>query len=87
MNIGTLKAEPALGRRDLLAASVAAALNVWDNGVAAADVVVAEIDPDLADTRAFCEKYDVCLDQSANCVILAARREGRAWNTRHTSFA
>jgi prolyl-tRNA editing enzyme YbaK/EbsC (Cys-tRNA(Pro) deacylase) len=40
---------------------------------------VAEIDPALADTAAFCERYGVRLDQSANCVVLAARREGRAW--------
>ena len=40
----------------------------------AADVLVAEIDPDLADTAAFCERYDVGLDVSANCVVIAARR-------------
>jgi prolyl-tRNA editing enzyme YbaK/EbsC (Cys-tRNA(Pro) deacylase) len=33
----------------------------------------------LADTAAFCERYGVRLDQSANCVVLAARREGRSW--------
>src|SRR5918994_1251642 len=39
-------------------------------------VLVAEIDPDLADTAAFCARYDVPLDISANCVVLAAKREG-----------
>ncbi len=79
VNVGRLELEPALRRRDLLAPSVAAALDRWDASLSPRDVLVAEIDPDLADTRAFCERYLVGLEQSANCVILAARREGRAW--------
>lgn len=35
---------------------------------------VAAIDPDLADTAAFCARYKVGLDVSANCVVIAARR-------------
>jgi prolyl-tRNA editing enzyme YbaK/EbsC (Cys-tRNA(Pro) deacylase) len=38
---------------------------------------VAEIDPALADTAAFCEKYEVALTESANCVVVAGRREGQ----------
>ena len=38
---------------------------------------VAEIDPALADTAAFCEEYGVALDESANCVVVAGRREGQ----------
>ena len=79
MNIGLLTAEPVLQRPDLVAPSVRDAVAAW-NGTTAADAFwVAEIDPQLADTRAFCERYAVGLDESANCVILAARREGRAW--------
>ena len=37
---------------------------------------MAEIDPDLADTAAFCERYDVSLAESANCVVIAGKREG-----------
>lgn len=37
---------------------------------------VAEIDPELADTAAFCERYGVALEASANCVIVAAKRGG-----------
>jgi prolyl-tRNA editing enzyme YbaK/EbsC (Cys-tRNA(Pro) deacylase) len=37
-------------------------------------VRVAAIDPDLADTAAFCEAYGVTLDVSANCVVVAAKR-------------
>lgn len=40
----------------------------------AGGVTVAEIDPSLADTAAFCERYGVGLDVSANCVVIAARR-------------
>ena len=40
---------------------------------------VSEIDPDLADTAAFCEHYDIGLDVSANCVVVEARRADREW--------
>jgi prolyl-tRNA editing enzyme YbaK/EbsC (Cys-tRNA(Pro) deacylase) len=58
---------------------VSAALAAWTGRTALNDIVVAEIDPQLADTAAFCDRYAVRLDRSANCVILAARRDGRAW--------
>ena len=35
---------------------------------------VAEIDPQLADTAAFCAAYDVAPEASANCVVVAGRR-------------
>lgn len=76
--MGTLSTEPALARPDLLAASVAEAIAAGRAGSPAV-LAVAEIDPQLADTAAFCERYGVRLDQSANCVVLAARREGRSW--------
>jgi prolyl-tRNA editing enzyme YbaK/EbsC (Cys-tRNA(Pro) deacylase) len=41
---------------------------------------VSEIDPDLADTAAFCEHYDIGLDISANCVVVEARRAERTWH-------
>ena len=40
---------------------------------------VSEIDPDLADTAAFCEHYDIGLDNSANCVVVEAKRADRVW--------
>jgi prolyl-tRNA editing enzyme YbaK/EbsC (Cys-tRNA(Pro) deacylase) len=70
--IGTLKTEPARDRPDLLAAPVVAALRTWPEP----DVLVAPIDPELADTAAFCAAYEVGLDVSANCVIVSGRREG-----------
>jgi prolyl-tRNA editing enzyme YbaK/EbsC (Cys-tRNA(Pro) deacylase) len=68
----TLRYEPALSRPDLLAGTVLAALR--DLGDAAAGVTVAAIDPGLADTAAFCAEYGVALEESANCVVIAARR-------------
>jgi prolyl-tRNA editing enzyme YbaK/EbsC (Cys-tRNA(Pro) deacylase) len=76
--MGTLKLEPARTRPDLLAPAVAAALGQWPAGAPADvdDVLVAPIDATLADTAAFCEAYEVGLDVSANCVVVAGRREG-----------
>jgi prolyl-tRNA editing enzyme YbaK/EbsC (Cys-tRNA(Pro) deacylase) len=64
---------PALSRPDLLAAPVAAALSELPG---ADEVEVAEIDPALADTAAFCERYGVSPAESANCVVIAAKRNG-----------
>ncbi|MEJ3742322.1 YbaK/EbsC family protein [Actinomycetes bacterium KLBMP 9797] len=70
--MGTLKTEPARTRPDLLAAPTAAALTTWPEE----DVLVAPIDATLADTAAFCDAYEVRLDESANCVVVAGKREG-----------
>jgi prolyl-tRNA editing enzyme YbaK/EbsC (Cys-tRNA(Pro) deacylase) len=74
MRIGDLEAVPALGRPDLLAPAVAGALAVLDG--LADQVGVAEIDPSLADTAAFCERYGVSPGESANCVLINGRRGG-----------
>jgi prolyl-tRNA editing enzyme YbaK/EbsC (Cys-tRNA(Pro) deacylase) len=76
MRIGRLDAVPALGRPDLLAPPVAAALAALDGTLPVGEVGVAEIDPGLADTAAFCDRYGVALDESANCVVVAGRRDG-----------
>ncbi|GAB2486843.1 YbaK/EbsC family protein [Jatrophihabitans fulvus] len=55
----------------LVADPVAAFLTGWSR---AHDVRVAAIDPDLADTAEFCERYEVSLEDSANCVVIAGRR-------------
>ena len=67
---------PALSRPHLLAAPVATALRDLPGADLWGDVVVAEIDPALADTAAFCERYGVSPAESANCVVIAARRGG-----------
>jgi prolyl-tRNA editing enzyme YbaK/EbsC (Cys-tRNA(Pro) deacylase) len=43
-------------------------------------VWVSAIDPELADTAAFCEHYDVGMDISANCVVVEAKRAERVWH-------
>lgn len=72
-SVGTLTSLPALDRTDLLAAPVVSALVAWDR---ARDVAVVEIDPDLADTEAMTAAYDLSLEASANCVVVAGRRAG-----------
>ena len=78
MSIGSLDTVTALSRPDLLAPGVAAALAAADGTLPADDIGVAEIDPELADTAAFCGRYDVALSESANCVVVTGRRDGEA---------
>jgi prolyl-tRNA editing enzyme YbaK/EbsC (Cys-tRNA(Pro) deacylase) len=67
--IGILTWLPAPERPDLLAAPVTAAIAELRLGC-----FVAAIDPDLADTAAFCAAYGVPPEVSANCVVVAGRR-------------
>ena len=64
---------PALSSPSLLAPTVYAALLEWPG---AAEIRVAAIDPALSDTAAFCERYGVPPEESANCVVIAGRRGG-----------
>ena len=73
MTVGTLDLLPALEHPELLADPVFALLSTLPPALATS-VGVAAIDPDLADTAAFCERYGVGLEISANCVIVAGRR-------------
>lgn len=66
--LGTLHTAPAHDHQDLLGPTVLAALPD--------EALVAVIDPALADTAAFCEAYGVAPAQSANCVVVAAKRGG-----------
>jgi prolyl-tRNA editing enzyme YbaK/EbsC (Cys-tRNA(Pro) deacylase) len=56
---------------ELVAAPVSHALSGWERAGA---LLVAPIDPDLADTAAFCDRYGVLPEDSANCVLIAGRR-------------
>ena len=71
MTIVNLDWVPASEHPELLAESVATLLAGWEH---AGSVLVAPIDPDLADTAAFCDRYAVPLEASANCVVVAGRR-------------
>lgn len=77
MRFGTLDFSPALDSPELLAAPTAAALRSAE--AAARDVLVAAIDPGLADTAAFCEHYAIPMADGANCVVVQARRGERTW--------
>lgn len=78
VRIGRLDLQPAAHHPELLAEPVGAGLTfAARDDPAFADVVVAEIDPELADTAAFCAAYDVPLEISANCVVVAGKREGQ----------
>ncbi|WP_236789831.1 YbaK/EbsC family protein [Amycolatopsis sp. GM8] len=69
---GTLTVVPAEQRTDLLAEPVAKALAALANP----DAGAVEIDPELADTAAFCEAYGSPMSASANCVVVAGKRAG-----------
>src|SRR5260221_5008669 len=75
MKVGTLGFAPVTEHLDLVAKPVATMIAV----APLADVFVAEIDPSLADTAAFCEYYQIGMDISANCVVLEARRAETTW--------
>lgn len=75
MRFGTLDFSPAVDSPELLAPPTAAALAAAPDR----DVLVASIDPSLADTAAFCEHYEVSPGDGANCVVVQARRGDRTW--------
>lgn len=68
-----LSAVAVLDRPDLVANPVLTALRALAPTLSA-EVRVAEIDPEVADTAAFCERYAVAPAESANCVVVAGRR-------------
>lgn len=73
----TLHLVPARTRPDLLAWPVDIALREWSPPTPVDEVEVAEIDPSSADTEEFCGRYGIGLDDSANCVVVAAKRAGQ----------
>jgi prolyl-tRNA editing enzyme YbaK/EbsC (Cys-tRNA(Pro) deacylase) len=64
---------PATEHPELVAAPVASALATWPG---AAGIAVVEIDPDLADTAAMSEAYDIPMTAGGNCVVVAGVRAG-----------
>ncbi|ONI69345.1 hypothetical protein BWI15_22370 [Kribbella sp. ALI-6-A] len=69
--LGKLEWQPAADVPDLLAEPVRAA-------VGDLPAYAAAIDPELADTAAFCAQYDVPMAASANCVIVHGKRAGES---------
>lgn len=67
---GNLRWRPLQGSLDRVAAPVAAVADQVP------EALIAEVDPALADTAAFCTAYDVAPEHSANCVVVTGRRAG-----------
>ena len=76
MQLGALAFAPAKDHPELLAPVVAKMLERLPN---VEEVGVAAIDPSLSDTAAFCEQYQIGVEQAANCVILEAKRGEERW--------
>jgi prolyl-tRNA editing enzyme YbaK/EbsC (Cys-tRNA(Pro) deacylase) len=72
---GSLTARPALAHAELLAPPVARALDALDPATAE-QIGAAPIDPALADTAEFCDRYGVRPAVSANCVVIKGKRGG-----------
>lgn len=66
---------PVTERLDLVAPAVADAIGALPTGDVAR-IGVAAIDPALADTAEFCERYGAPMAWSANCVVVSGKREG-----------
>jgi prolyl-tRNA editing enzyme YbaK/EbsC (Cys-tRNA(Pro) deacylase) len=75
MKFGTLDFTQVTGTTELVAPATAKAIN---NGDLQA-MYVAEIDPALSDTAAFCERYKIGMNVSANCVVVEAKRADKTW--------
>lgn len=72
-SLGTLETSAALSQPELLAASTAEYLARFS---AAAEVGVVEIDPEISDTAATMESYQLDPEILVNCVIVSGKREG-----------
>lgn len=70
MKLGNLEFVSASKNLDLVAKPVADTIK----SLGLDGVLVTKIDPAVSDTAAFCEKYGIGLDVSANCVIVEAKR-------------
>ena len=72
--LGSLEPLPVRAHPELLAPSVAEALEGWPHRD---DIAVVAIDPEYADTAAMSERYAVPMADGANCVVVMGRREGQ----------
>ena len=75
MKFGKLDFEDVKQHSNLVAAPTDAAIKQYN----LPNVLVAEIDAELADTATFCEAYDIGMDVSANCVVVEAKRADKTW--------
>jgi prolyl-tRNA editing enzyme YbaK/EbsC (Cys-tRNA(Pro) deacylase) len=84
MKFGTLEFSPVNRRLELIAAPVQEMVARLPN---IDGVGVAEIDPTLSDTAAFCEKYEIGPELAANCVILRAKVNGGESSVQEVRYA
>ncbi|BCI52373.1 hypothetical protein NIIDNTM18_16510 [Mycolicibacterium litorale] len=75
MRLGELEFTPIADALDLVAEPVRR--DVQRHG--GQGLWVSPIDPGLADTAEFCAHYGIALTQSANCVVVEAKRAERVW--------
>lgn len=76
MKLGSLEIIPVSQKLELLAEPVKDfILSIPENK----EIGVAEINSDFSDTATFCEHYKIGMDQSANCVVLEAKRADKTW--------
>lgn len=73
MKFGILDFVPILEKPDLVSKSTQEATNHLEG------IMVAEIDPEVSDTAAFCEKYQVLPVDCVNCVVVEAKRGDEVW--------
>jgi prolyl-tRNA editing enzyme YbaK/EbsC (Cys-tRNA(Pro) deacylase) len=71
--LGSLEPLPVRAHPELVAPSVAEALEGWPHRDA---IAVVEIDPEYADTAAMSERYAVPMADGANCVVVMGKRDG-----------
>ncbi|MDQ6658340.1 MAG: hypothetical protein M3Z00_08970 [Actinomycetota bacterium] len=73
--MGTLELLRVAEHPDLLADPVRTACSGWDVATGGA-AWVAAIDGSVSDTAAFCARYHVPMEVSANCVVVSGKRSG-----------
>lgn len=76
MQLGNLTFEPLASVPQLVAAPIQAKLQ---QGEFSKGVYAAPIDPNLADTATFCDRYGITLTQSTNCIVVEAKRADKTW--------
>jgi prolyl-tRNA editing enzyme YbaK/EbsC (Cys-tRNA(Pro) deacylase) len=76
MKFGTLEFVNVVNSSILVASSTKTMIERLDSS----EVYGSAIDAGLSDTAAFCEQYQIGMEQGANCVIVEAKRAERVWH-------
>lgn len=75
MKLGTLEFQPVEDNKNLVSKPTSVAIEAQN----LQGVLVSEIDASLSDTAAFCEHYQIGMEDGANCVIVEAKRADKVW--------